>query len=110
MCSLFAYITSLQHNIISNFFPTNELVISVFFVNTLEICLLSVFSTLIYQQIYVWYSCIFVSSICVYIVFVLLNSCPMHGEFPSDEWLMPEKKKNIFKGEIKVISNKIFEN
>ena len=78
MYSLFAYITSLQHNIISYFSfykiqPANELVIFGFFVNTLEICLLSFFSSLIYQQIYVWCSCFFVFSICVYTVFVLIN-------------------------------------
>ena len=56
MCSLYAYITSLQHNKISSFFvmkcnlPTNWIFFA-FFGNTEEKCLLSFFSTSIYQQI-----------------------------------------------------------
>ena len=115
ICSLFAYITSLQHIIISNFFvmkynlPT--ILLFSFLWNHSGICLLSFFFTLIYQQMYVRHPCLFVFSICEYSVIALLNNCPMHGEFPSDAWLkMNAREKIIFKGEINVFSTKIFEN
>ena len=38
------------------------------------------------------------------------TQCPMHGEFPSDAWLkINAREKNIFRGEMKVFSPKIFE-
>ena len=80
--------------------PTNKLVIFALFENAVEICLLSFFSTLIYQHIYLWHPCLFVFSICIYNVIALLNNCPMHGEFPSGAWLkINAREKIIFKGE-----------
>ena len=115
MCSLYAYITSLQHNIISNFFVMkynlttnwyfcflwkhggNMFAIILFYYDlSTNLCMTSLF---------------FFFSICVYTVIALLNNCPMHGEFPSGAWLkMNAREKIIFKGEINVFSTKTFEN
>ena len=116
MCSLYAYITSLQLNKISNFFvmkynlPTNWLFLLSLETRRKYVCYYSflrrfiskfMYDTLVY----------FAFSICIYIVIALLNNCPMHGEFPSDARLkMKAREKIIYKGELNVFSTKIFEN
>ena len=76
------------------------------FLLSLEICLLSFSSTLIYQQIHVWHPCLFVFSIYIYTVIAFLNNCLMHGEFPSDAWLNMNAREKIFQRWNKCIFNK----
>ena len=116
MCSLSAFITSLQHNKISNFFvmkynlPTNlQLLFCFLWKHGGNMFAIIHFYVNLSTNSYMTVTLVF--SICIYTVIALLNNCPMHFEFPSDAWLkMNAREEIIFKGEISVFSTKIFEN
>ena len=104
MCSLYTFITSLQHNIISNLYnlKTNwyfcfhwkhggNMSANILYYNDLStnVCMTPLSFWLFYLR--------------MYIVIALLTNCPMHDEFPSDAGLkMNAREKIIFKGEINV--------
>ena len=111
MCSLYAYITSLQHNIKSNFFvmkynlPTNWLILFSLETRWKCVCYHSFLQWFINKSMYD--ILVFFLSICVYDVICMLNNCPMYGEFPSNAWLkMNARDKIIFKRGNKCIYNK----
>ena len=113
MRSLYAYTTSLQHNIINNFLvmkyklPSNWLFLLPLETQWKYICYHSFIRWFIKNSLHDT----FVFYICVYTVISFVNSCAMYGEFPFDAWLkMNAREIIIFKGEINVLSTKIFEN
>ena len=87
---LYYFITA---NVISNFFfikynlPTNWLFLLSLKMQRQYVCYYPFLCWFIYAFTYDTLVFFFVFSICVYTVFALLNTCPMHGEFPSDAWL-----------------------
>ena len=89
--------------------PTNEFVVFAFIGNTVVYVCYHFFLRWFINK-FMYDTLVFVFSICINTVIILLNNCPMHGEFPSDAWLkMNAREKTIFKGEINVFSTKIFE-
>ena len=68
-----------------------------------------IFSTLIYQQIYLRHPCFNVSSICEHMGIALIYNCPMYGEFPSDAWLkMNAREEKILTVKMPCIKRKSF--
>ena len=100
LCSLHAYITSIQHNIISNFiFIKYNLPMKWLFFISLE----TRYNYAWYHSFLRWFlnksmhdTLVFFFSICVHTVIALLNNCPMHGEFPSDAWLKMNAREKHF--------------
>ena len=100
-CSLYAYITTLQHNVIGYFFfikynlPTNWLLL---------LCLKKQWKYVFIHPFLRWFIYAMTYDTLVlfffHIVIELLNNWAMHGEFPPDAWLkLMLERKNIYKGE-----------